>query len=249
MKIPQASKVVSGQVVVDSTNIATVLVTDILLAAGASDLALVLEQRALGGTGSFKGKGRYRFFDVRTDQPDAWTDSANERTTAGQFTDTWDISATTNKMWVQGAFGAYEAGGVAEAFSKCQSQVQGKGVLAAVDTISIQPVTNSGSSCYAAVGKRFPELGITKVMIGIVFSGVMGTITYRGAYREFQGDADLPLSWVDLGSGDSTRTTDGAVNMGQLTVTPTAGYMLGQVGLKFSGTGLGTAQVTVAAIY
>jgi hypothetical protein len=88
--------------------------------------------------------------------------------------------------------------------------VQGKGVLVAVDVIEVQATTNSGESQYVPVGKRFPQLGLTKLMFGFVFSGVSGTIAYRPAWREYKGDPDLPSDWTALGSGDSTRNTDGS---------------------------------------
>jgi hypothetical protein len=52
VKVPQVMRMVSGQVVADSSNFATVLTTDWMLAAGGSALTLLQEIRRLAGAGS-----------------------------------------------------------------------------------------------------------------------------------------------------------------------------------------------------
>ncbi len=152
-------------------------------------------------------------------------------------------------MWIQVALGGYYTTGIAEVFVRMQSQVQGKGVLVATEVVEVNPNTNSGQSSIVSLGKRFPQIGITKLMFAYIFKGVSGTITYRPVHREFKGDPELPAFWSNLGAGDNTVSADSTANSGQLTVSPTAGYMFGQAGLKFSGDAKGTITVMVAVIY
>ncbi len=249
MKIPQQSKVVSGQISADATTASTKLVTEWMLAAGGAGLILGLDQRQLSGAGAWTGYLRWRFAKARTDQPEGWSTSTTARTTADGFVELVDISGTTDMLWLQGALSGQASGGAAELFARLQAQVDGKGVVLGSLTTDIQPVTNSGQSQYIPVPGRFPSGGLTKLMFAYVFSGVSGTITYRPVWRESKLDADYPANWSPLGSADVNRTTDGFDNSGQLAAVPTSGYSHGQAGLRVSGDARGRIEIIVAGIY
>ncbi|MCB9686435.1 MAG: hypothetical protein H6735_15445 [Alphaproteobacteria bacterium] len=229
MKMPQITKVISGQITAVSTDPVTVLTTPWMLAAGGASASIMQQVEALDGTGALKFKACYRNAAVRTDMPGSWN-YGTERTAAGVYTDAVSLSGTTDQMWIQGGIAAYEAGGAAEGLARLQAQVQGDGMLIGSRTIPVGPFANSGYSVYEGVGDAFPQLGLAKLMFAIVFSAVSGTITWRPVYRQIQGDPDEPGAWSDLGASDTNTSSDGNVNTGQLTVSATSGYLFGQAG-------------------
>jgi hypothetical protein len=250
MKIPQVARMVSGQVVADSSNFATVLTTDWMLAAGGSALTLLQEIRRLTGAGSLTSAVRHRFAAVSTERPGTWTTSANERTSADIYGEEVSLTGTTDQMWVQIGLAAKTASGVSECLAKVGGSVQGNGTLVATQTVQVTPINNSGQYVYVPLGKMFPHTGLTKLMYAIVFSGVSGTITYRPVFREIGFNPDYPTDWSNLASADQTETGNNDVNLNtSMTFSPTAGRMYGQAGIKFSGDARGTLKIAVAAIF
>lgn len=246
---PQITPIVSGQVVADSTNYATALVTDWMLAAGGTTLTAMQEIRRLTGAGTLTSVVAYRFASVSTERPGNWNNSANERTSADVYGEDISLSGTTDQMWVQLGLRIKNTSGVAECFAKLQAEVLGTGRIVAVQTVDIAPIANSGTSVNVALGKPFGHTGINKLMYAVTFSGVSGTITWRPQYREIKGNPDYPGNWTNLASADQTQSTDDDVNLNSsMTISRTAGYMFAQAGIKFSGDARGTAKIVVAAI-
>ena len=247
MKNPQLVPVVTGQVECESTSQVTLLLSQWMLAAGTTAIDAVMELRAL--TGSFSGAMRVRFAAVSTQRPGAWGTATTARTTADVWPERFDVSATTDQLWVQVGLVGSASSGVAECLARLQAAGLGNGVMLAEQVVEVEPDTNAGNYTYVPLGKLFPQGGLSKVMYAVVFSGVSGTITYRPVYRQFKGNPEIPEAWTDLGTGDSTRTTDGDLNSGLLAVTPTSGYLLGQLGIKYQGAARGTMRIIVCGVY
>jgi hypothetical protein len=206
MKNPQLVPVVTGQVDCDSTTAVTLLVSAWMLAAGTTAIDAVMELRALAG--AFSGAMRVRFAAVSTQRPGAWGTPTTARTTADVWPERFDVSATTDQLWVQVGLVGSASSGAAECLARLQAAALGNGMMLAEQVVQVEPDTNAGAYTTVALGKLFPQGGLSKVMYGVVFSGVTGTITYRPVYRQFKGNPELPEAWSDLGAGDSTRSTD-----------------------------------------
>ncbi len=247
MKNPQLSKLVQDQIVADSTTATTGLTSEFLLAAGAAQLVAAFEQRAL--TGSWNGAARIRYAAVSTQRPGAWGTPSTPKATANVFGATFDTSGTTDQMWVQVGFVGNASSGVAECLGRLQAAVAGNGMLLASQTVEVTPDTNTPAYTFVALGKAFALPGLTKVMMGITFSGVTGSIVWRPVIRPIVGNVEFPGAWADLGAGDTTTTADGDVNTGQLTYAAPTDTLLGQVGIKYQGTARGTLKILVAGIF
>ena len=247
MKNPQLVSLVEDQVEVDSTSAVTLLKSPWMLACGTTSLFAAMELRGISG--SFNGQLRIRYASVSTQRPGAWGTATTPKTTNDVHPEPFDTSATTNQLWVQVGMAGYATAGVAECFARLQAAAQGNGMILAQQTVEVNPDTNVGQYQYVALGNPFAQVGITKLMYAVVFSGVSGTITHRPVYRQFKGNLDLPEAWVDLGTTDQTQSTDGDVNSGHVAVTPTSGYLFGQPGIKYQGTARGTLKIVVAGIF
>jgi hypothetical protein len=238
------------QVQCTSTTPATLLVTQWMLAAGTTAIDAVMEVRAPSPTAaSFNAAMRVRFASVSTQRPGAWGTATTTRSSADVWPERFDVSATTDQAWVQVGLVGNASAAQAEALVRLQAAAQGGGAVLAEQVVQVEPDTNSGSYTVVALGNPFAQLGISKVMYAVVFSGVTGTVTYRPVYRQFKGNPELPEAWGDLGTGDSTRTTDGDLNSGLISVSPTSGYLLGQAGLKYTGTARGTLKTMVCGVF
>jgi hypothetical protein len=247
MKSAQVSPLVEDQVEVDSTTPVTVLKTEWMLAAGVTAGSCAMEVRAI--TGSFAGAARARFAVASMQRPGPWgTATTPVRTTAGVWPEAFDFSTTTDQMWVQFGLAGAATAGAAECLARLQAQVQGGGQLVATQTVLVNADTNAGSFTYIPLGKPFAQLGASKLMYAIVWSGFSGIITWRPVYRQFKGNLELPETWGDLGAADAPVSTDGDTNTGLLAISPSAGYMFGQPGIRYSGTARGSLKLIVASV-
>jgi hypothetical protein len=249
MKNPRLVPAVADQVVMPNTSSVTLLTTDWILKAGTTALDGALELQGLSGVVS--AAMRVRYAKTSTQRPGLWGTPSTAQTTAGVGTARFDLSAVTDQMWVQlGMVGTGPATG-AECFARLQGAAQGNGMVLAQQTVEVEPDTNVGSHTYVALGKAFAQNGLTRLMYGITFSGVSGSILVRPVYRQIKGNVETPQDWADQGAGDTTQSVDGDVNTGELVIAPvvTPGFLLGQVGIKYTGAARGTMKILVAGIY
>ena len=119
--------------------------------------------------------------------------------------------------------------------------------------VARQKVTLFSSSTVVTVplGDPFVCAGVTKLMFGLRFIGVSGTIVAPTCvWRSFDtGDPRQPGAWSASLATLANVTADTSVNSGSLTVS-TAGKMLAQGGLKYSTSGTdpgAQAEIVVAA--
>lgn len=243
MGMPRWSSRRQSQLIGYSTKVQTGLVGPWFLLHGTTTLRVLATLRALEAT--FGAKIGYRTAAVLTDQPDAWTDSATGRSTAGQFVEDFSVGAISSKLWIQPRIGAGLTSGAtsAEAFGMLQAMTQSKGVIVAATEVEAEPSVNSGETAYVPVGDLFPALDLAGIMAGFTVFGVNGTLAYGVAIRYFDGDPTVPGAWVDLASYTSI-TADETRNSGDLSTTPGT-KTLAQIGIKFSGTG---ARATIRAV-
>jgi hypothetical protein len=249
VKNPQLVPAVMGQVSTSSTGPVSTMVTSWMLKAGTNLLDGALELQAV--TGAVSAAMRVRYAKANTQRPGTWGVASAAQTTAGVGTARFDLSGVTDQLWVQLGMVLTGAAIGAECFARLQAAAQGNGMVLAQQLVEVEPDTNTGSYTYVGLGKPFAQLGLTKLMYGITFSGVSGSIVYRPVYRQIKGNVDSPENWADQGAGDGTQSVDGDTNSGELVLAPvvTPGFLLGQAGIKYTGAARGTMRIVVAGIY
>jgi hypothetical protein len=248
VKLSQVTPLVSDQCVVDSTANETLLVTSWLPCVGGVTLAVTGELQAVEGAGTVTAALRYRTALVSTKRPGSWSSPGTGQSAAGQWSSTWTLADTNAQLWVQyGMVGKYATAPM-EVLASLQGSVAGSSAVVVTERIQVEPTANSGTYVVKGLGKRFPILGATYAVFGIVFSGVSGTITWRPVARQFQGNEDNPGDWVDL-AANQTQSAAGDVNLGRLALSPTAGWLFGQLGIKFQGDARGTMDVVGVVTY
>lgn len=161
---------VSGRLTADSTTLQTWLVSPWMLLYGSSSVRIGAQ---LGGmTSLMRGAARWRTSDVRTDLPNAWSDSVNERSANGTYAEDADLSASTSALWVQVALGGrVSSAGVGEAEAVLRWSTKDLGVLVASRSVDVQPFVNSGEVAIVPLG-RAPALSTAGVMGAFVVSGL-----------------------------------------------------------------------------
>jgi hypothetical protein len=235
------------QVWADTTSNRPVIVGPWMLKHGVGTLRFTDEMRAEEGT--FTQTLGYRYAQVSTDFPGAWTVTATTRTADGAGTTDIDVSATTDQMWVQAALFGKSGGAMAGALSTIQVQTNADSRIVAARSLDLQAVVNTSEFAYLELGKPFPALGLSSLMFVVQLFGVEGTsVTFRPIWRTFEARLDAPGSWANLDSGQ-TVTADTFYNSGSEAVTPGT-VQFAQVGMKISGTaGRGTLRATVAGLF
>lgn len=248
MCVPKNLAPLVRQVTATQASYTTVFTTPWMIAAGADTLRTMLDLRQLAG--ALGAKICWRTAAVRTDLPDAWQ-YGTARTTADSFVEDIDLTSTTNKLWIQLGLATAASSGVAEALATLKGSLLTHGVLIGTRTVEILPTVNTSQTAYVPVGEPFPAVGLSKMLFGIVVSGVAGTLNYGVSWRGMDFDVERPDAWSAFTSGDSWSgiTTDELNNTGLLSASFGSPGMI-QAGLKWSGTSAqATIRVTCVAVY
>lgn len=192
----------------------------------------------------------WRTAAVRSDVPDAWEALGTQRTTNGSHPESFDTSAKTGQLFVQGAvFTALTTGAVSKnVYGRFWSSVKGAGWVVARQRILLRP---SSSALVIPIGKPFNCTGVTGLMFGFVFNGISGTIDNPACvWRSFAtGDPQQPGTWSSSLATLTDVTADSVVNSGNCPIV-TADKLMGQAGFKYLTAGVdpnGTVDVIVAA--
>ncbi|MEQ1503974.1 MAG: hypothetical protein ABMB14_17160 [Myxococcota bacterium] len=245
----KGTKPTSGQMSPTTASFVTMLVGPMMLAYGSDTLRVTGTLRALAG--NFGAKVRWRTFSARSEEPNAWTDSATVRNAAGEFSEDISLAGIGSNLWVQAALAGGLVSGVtpAEAFASFQAWTKGNGVLIATETFEVEPDANTGQNSYYLLGNEFPALGLTGVMVAAVVTGVSGTLKWNIGSRLVQADPANPGAWTDLLGVDATATGNTTWNSGNLALAPGA-FATVQCALKIpANNARGRLQVLLAAKY
>lgn len=174
-------------------------------------------------------------------------------TTETPFAQDFSLASLGAFMWIQPALGCAATSGTgAEAFGSFQTWLDSTGAIVAKQTIELSPDVNATKTAFRVLGKPFPALGLTGVMIAVAARGVSGSPTMNFVTRTFTGDPSTPSAWGTplLGTDKTYASLNEDYNTGNLAVTPGT-VSLVQLGLKLPATtdGYGRFDIMVAAKY
>ena len=239
---PNTSPALRSQIRSEGTNYTTVLTLPWMLAFGTSTLRVVDEMR--GEDGTLLQVVRYRFAETLKSRPGAWNDSGTSRSSDGIGVQDFDISETTDQMWVQVGLAAKATSGAAEALSMLQAAADSEGKTVANRKLQIQPRLNDGKTMVIPLCDPLPAVGFSDMIYAINLYGLNGDITIQAAFRTFDADTIIPNSWSTSGissenvSVDSATATEKVATLGKM--TPTLGTspkpMYVQPGLQITST-------------
>jgi hypothetical protein len=195
---------------------------------------------------------RYRKFSVRPDSPEdaAWTDGTAVTTTTPYF-QSFNISALGSFMFVQPALAAASSTSNGEAFSVWQAFTDSVAQIVVRQAVQLQPDLNTSQTAYIPLGKPFPALGLSGVMLAIAARGCSGSPGVNVVARTYTGDPSNPSAWgSNLMAGDKTfSSTNEDYNTGNLVYAPTS-VAWAELGLKVpAGSFYGSFDIVAAAKY
>lgn len=253
MALSYGTRPVRGQMVALNGTYATGLSGPVVLAYGASTVRISGFFR--NRRGNFGGKPRYRKFAVRADDPE------NAAFTEGTavvddlpFAQDFSLAGLGAFLWLQPLHAcAITSGAVAaEALGSLQAWTDSTARIVAQQRVQAEPSTNTGKSVHLALGRPFPALGVSGVMIAVAARGVFGSPTMNFVGRTFTGDPTLPSAWDTtglLGTDKTFATTNEDYNTGNLAYAP-IGVAMAQIGLRMPAVdAYGEFDVTVAVKY
>lgn len=250
MATPRGTKPVKGQVQARGTAALTVQDGPVLVGYGAT--TLMISGYAPSLRGNLALTPRYRRCAVRVDNPEdaAWQDGTAVSTTT-PFSQAFNLSGLGSFLYVQPAIGGSSSTSNGEGFVVWQAWTDSTAQIVARQTVQLLPDINTSQTAIIPLGKPFPALGLSGVMVAVEARECVGSPQINFAGRTFIGDPTQPGTWGAslLGSEKVLSSLNEDYNTGNMAWAPT-GAAWAQLALKVpAGNFYGTLDITVASKY
>lgn len=164
MATPRPSKRVQGQVEARGAAVLTVQEGPLLLGYGAT--SMVVSGFAPTLRNNMALTPRYRRIAVRPEAPEdaAWNDGSAVATTT-PFTQAFSLAGLGAFMFVQPAMGGSSSTSNGEGFSVWTAFTNSTAQIVVRQTVQLQPDLNAGGVAFIPLGRPFPSLDLSGVMV------------------------------------------------------------------------------------